>query len=498
MCIRDRRTARGGALNARLLFPPADLTALGAREATASVRLPLTFSSGGLPFPASDGPLAGQIRWSGELAPLWNFLPLADRRLTGTGSLNAELAGTLAHPRLTGQLNVNGAQYDDLVLGVMLTGITASIQMDKAASATGTTPERGLLGDLGLARLMFRAGDGMGGTLAVDGTFNPATLAVDAKGSVDRLKPLRRQDLRISLSGDASVTGSVTDPAVLAAITVNQGELQLTDLPGGSIPTLPISNASTPAVAGPAAPLGSLNVTITVPNRFFVRGHGLDSEWKGSLHIEGSLDAPSIVGSLTAVRGSFELLNKNFSLAQGSIVFDGGQPINPLLNIVMSYSAPNIVADATVGGTAAHPKLTLSSQPAMPQDEIIAQVMFGQSASKLSRLETLQLAGAAAALAGFGNGGGGVLDLARKTLGVDVLRFNSSNASGSSGDAGLGGSTLEVGKYVTDKVYVGVNQGMDADSTGVVVEIDLTQHISLEARSDAKRTEAGVQWTYDY
>ena len=35
----------------------------------------------------------------------------------------------------------------------------------------------------------------------------------------------------------------------------------------------------------------------------------------------------------------------------------------------------------------------------MPQDEISAQVMFGRSAGKLGRLETLQLAGAAAALA---------------------------------------------------------------------------------------------------
>lgn len=489
-------TAQGGALNARLLFPPADLAALGASEASASLRLPLIFTNGGLPRPAPNRALAGQLRWTGELAPLWNFLPLADRRLTGTGSLHADLAGTMDHPRLTGQLNINGAIYDDLVLGLQLSGITASVQLDKA-SGTSTATTRGPLADLGLARLTLRAGDGLGGTLALNGTLNPVTLAVDATGSVNNLKPLRRQDLRMSLSGDASVTGSVTDPAIRAAITVNQGELQLTDLPGGSIPTLPISNAAAPVTSsGPTAPMGSLDITITVPNRFFVRGHGLDSEWKGSLHIQGSLDAPSIVGSLNAVRGSIDLLNKNFSLAQGNIVFDGGQPINPLLNIIMSYTAPNIVAEATVGGTASHPKLTLSSQPSMPQDEIIAQVMFGESASKLGRLETLQLAGAAAALAGFGNGGGGVLDMARNTLGVDVLRFNSSNAASNAG--GIGGTSLEVGKYVTDKVYVGVNQGIDADSTGVLVEIDLTQHINLEARSDTKRTEVGVQWTYDY
>lgn len=160
----------------------------------------------------------------------------------------------------------------------------------------------------------------------------------------------------------------------------------------------------------------------------------------------------------------------------------------------MTYTAANFQADVNIGGTASHPQVNLSSKPAMPQDEIIAQVMFGRSAGKLGRLETLQLAGAAAALAGFGDGGGGVFDLARKSLGVDVLRLGSSDND----DGTLGGSTLEVGKYVSDKVYVGISQGLDADSTGAVVDVDLTRHITLEARTGSTKSEVGVEWSYDY
>lgn len=87
-----------------------------------------------------------------------------------------------------------------------------------------------------------------------------------------------------------------------------------------------------------------------------------------------------------------------------------------------------------------------------------------------------------------------MFDLARKSLGVDVLRLGSSN----DGESGLGGSTLEVGKYVNDRVYVGVSQGLDASGTGAVVDVNLTRHTSLEARTDSTKSEVGVEWSYDY
>ncbi|MDE8731249.1 translocation/assembly module TamB domain-containing protein, partial [Desulfovibrio desulfuricans] len=106
-------------------------------------------------------------------------------------------------------------------------------------------------------------------------------------------------------------------------------------------------------------------------------------------------------------------------------------------------------------------QLILSSDPEMPRDEILAQILFGKSASELGRFENLRLAAAVAQLAGFGSGsGGGVLDSARQALGVDVLRFNSgasgTNGTGQSGQGGEGmaaGSSEEMGKYLTEDIY---------------------------------------------
>ena len=53
-------------------------------------------------------------------------------------------------------------------------------------------------------------------------------------------------------------------------------------------------------------------------------------------------------------------------------------------------------------------------------------------------------------------------------------------------------------KYIHDKVYVGIEQGMKSDSTGALVEIELTPEISLEAKTNSDRTEAAIQWQHNY
>lgn len=79
----------------------------------------------------------------------------------------------------------------------------------------------------------------MGGTLTLNGTLDPVTWPLKPGGGMDNLKPLRRQDLRINLSGDATVTGTVAAPDVKASITVNQGELALKELPAAPSPCCP-------------------------------------------------------------------------------------------------------------------------------------------------------------------------------------------------------------------------------------------------------------------
>lgn len=477
-------------LEAKLEVPFTSLALLGARQGQASLRLPLEYTGNGL-RPARNRNMKASIRWDGVVSPLWSYLPIADRRMSGGIHLAADLSGTLAKPQINADLEVSNAAFEDLALGVLLRNINA-----RASYTNRNTADK--KDSTHKASLSASGGDGLGGTFKVEGDLNLAARTVHATLNLDKLKPLRRQDLRIDLSGDGLVMGTLQAPFINANITVNEGELSLANLPSsGGIRELPISEGDEVEATPPR---GILSARIVIPRRFYVRGRGLESEWKGNLHIGGPLNAPGILGSIDVVRGDFNLLNRDFTFSKGSIQFTGSTKIDPSLDIVMSYKASAIVAEAIVGGTTSRPTFKLTSQPSLPQDEIISQIMFGKYAQNLGRFEAIQLAGGVAALAGIGEGGLGVLSTTRKALGVDMLRLNSSSDSDTdqNEEESLSGTTLEMGKYVTDKIYVGVEQGMKSDTTGALVEIELTPEISLEAKTNSERTEAAVQWQHNY
>ena len=298
---------------------------------------------------------------------------------------------------------------------------------------------------------------------------------------------------------------------------MNQGQYQIVRSFGTSIPLLHVVDAGqdeeTEKASSGAGP--TLDVTVEIPNRFFVRGKGLESEWKGDLHVQGAASDPAITGNISSIRGQFGLLGKEFTLSRGVVEFSGATPPDPLLNILVAYNASNITAEAIISGTASSPSLTLTSEPPLPQDEVVAQVLFGKSASSLGRLEALQLAAELATLSGFGSEGFGILGEVRDTLGVDVLRFGSMDgprrqshnnvgllqAPGQDNGPGTGEDaipSLEVGKYVMDNVYVGLEQGMTGDASGVRVEIELSPRLNLEGVSTPQGSEIGLNWKKDY
>lgn len=508
LAIRGKvETGRNGSVLSAVLTA----SGLDARRAEGALQLPLSFSSDGVPAPALSRPLHGELHWDGPLAPLWRFVPLADRRLNGQGALDVAVSGSLDVPKVQARARVRDGRYDDLAVGLMLD----DIELDADVQPFGSSA------------LSLKAGDGRGGTLSLQGTIGSFKdgMPLDARGRLVDLKPLRRNDLRIRLSGDVNVAGPAPAPHVQADITVSEGELLLTQLPGGGITVLDVVNADTlsgqAALTSPASPdsetavplaTGKLDVTVTVPNRFFVRGHGIESEWKGRLAVTGPFDAPSVVGDLRSVRGSIALLGKDFRLTKGVVSFEGG--VMPFLDVVVTYVSSALTAEVTISGPAEHPSLHLSSQPNLPQDEIVAQVLFGRSSSGLSKLQALQAAAALSSLAGFGSGGQGLLDLTRGFLGVDVLRFGSAEGpqtaqkrsdpfAGPSGTADGNGDdeaapTLEVGKYVLDNVYVGLEQGIGPDTGGVRVEVELGPHTNLEAKTTDRASEVGVNWKWDY
>ena len=160
-----------------------------------------------------------------------------------------------------------------------------------------------------------------------------------------------------------------------------------------------------------------LDLTISAPSRIFVRGRGIDAELGGSLTVRGTATDPVVSGGFEMRRGRLNILNKRLDFTSGEISFGGS--LTPTLNLEATNTTGSTTITITVAGVANDPSITFSSSPALPQDEILAQLIFGQSMSKLSALQIAQLADAASQLAGGRSTS--LFQALRSNLGVDDL-----------------------------------------------------------------------------
>jgi translocation and assembly module TamB len=236
----------------------------------------------------------------------------------------------------------------------------------------------------------------------------------------------------------------------------------------------------------------ALDIAVRMPNRVYVTGQGLDSEWGGDLQVGGTAAAPRINGTIDIRRGTIEVIGRTLTIRTGQIRFAGGRRINPLIDILAAYETSDAEARIGLRGPADDPQFVLESTPPRPRDEVLSLILFDKRTGELTTLETVQLARALAALTGVGGGTQtGILDTVRQATGLDVLRF------GQGGEGG--GPGVEAGTYLGDDIYVGVEQGIDAGDGGVSVEVDLGAGFRVESK--ARRSgagEVGVLWRRDY
>jgi autotransporter translocation and assembly factor TamB len=83
-------------------------------------------------------------------------------------------------------------------------------------------------------------------------------------------------------------------------------------------------------------------------------------------------------------------------------------------------------------------------------------------------------------------------------VGLDTLDLRSTETTDESGETNQQ-TSARVGKYVTDKVYLEVEQNVTDGGSKARVQVDLTPNLSVGSTvNDQSQTGVGVQWRYDY
>ena len=164
-----------------------------------------------------------------------------------------------------------------------------------------------------------------------------------------------------------------------------------------------------------------------------------------------------------------------------------------MIDLAATAKTVDVSVTVDLKGPAADPKLTLSSDPNLPQDEILSRLLFGTGVARITPVQGLRLAAAVQQLQG-GGVVSDVLSTVRKKTGLDTLDVQG-------GDTGAEGaeSTARAGKYLSDNVYVEVERGVSEGTGKARVQVELTPNLSVGTTvNDQSQTGVGVQWKYDY
>lgn len=466
------------------------MTGLTAQPVVAEAELPvaLRLAPFDLELPPNGG-ISGSLDLDVQLARIAAIVGLDDQRLEGLLTGDLKLAGTFAEPEIAGDIRLADGVYENGTTGTVLDQIVAEI---------------GVQGDeIQIER--FTATDGGEGRLAIEGGAvrqdDGATL-LGAALNLERATLVRRDDAAGTISGTIDLDGDLTERIdVLGRLTVDRAEVSIAGNPGPRVATLEVEEVGRGAPppeeqdGGPSAPIAvGLDIAIDIPGRVFVRGRGLESEWQGELAVNGTAEAPQLIGHLEISRGRFDFVDKRFTIDRGRIDFSGEVPPTPMLDLEASSQGRNIKGIISLTGPATDPKLTLRSEPPLPDDEVLAQLLFDKPANELGPGDAIALAQTASALRG-GGGGLDVLGRTRSVLGVDTLDVTS----------GDNPSDVDVsaGKYLTDDVYLEVESGTAQNSGRASVEIDVlpdvVPNLNVELETTAEgRGGVGFNWQMDY
>ena len=95
------------------------------------------------------------------------------------------------------------------------------------------------------------------------------------------------------------------------------------------------------------------------------------------MHIGGTANAPSVVGKLQVVRGTFSFSGRRLDLADTSTIQFNGPLLDPDLNISADTTVEGVTATSISAATPTHPQITFTSTPTLPQDEVLSRLLFG-------------------------------------------------------------------------------------------------------------------------
>ncbi len=417
---------------------------------------------------------------------------LDPQRLDGDARFDLSLNGAPSLSNISGDVSINGARLTAPALSMALAETRGGVRFDNGQAVVDMTAQVEPAG----GQITIR------GPVSLEGQMN-ADLAATLRAIT--LRDAALYETRVD--GGLAVQGPLRGGAKISG-TLNLGptEIQVPSSGVSTLGTLPEvthigapyavrqtlaragigTKASSPGTSNSNAIAFPLDVRINAPARVFIRGRGLDAELGGQLTLGGTTQEIIPTGQFDLIRGRLDILQQRFELSEGRAVLQGA--FAPYIYLVAKTKArTGTEISIIVEGPAETPEVRFASVPDLPQDEVLAQLIFGRNLSEISPLQAVQLASAVATLAG--RGGTGLMDTLRQDIGLDDLDLITDED---------GNAALRAGAYLSENIYTDVVINADGE-TEINLNLDITSDVTAKGAVGSNgETSIGIFFERDY
>jgi len=303
--------------------------------------------------------------------------------LSGSGRVAVRVGGTFASPNIMGTATVENASLALLVADERLTatGINGTVRFNADQASI-----EGLTGRLGGGRFTATGG-------AVLAGFRPARFRVLL--TADNVSVPFPEDFRTTADARLEVRGTLEAQIVEGVVDVRRAEytedVDLADL----LDRRPDVTISEGGGGGGGGLGGSTTLDLAIQGRdaLVLRNNLGDLTGSLNLQVRGPVDDPVISGRVTATRGQLNFRNERFEIQRAIVDLPPRREADPLLNIQTEADIRGYRVRVGINGPLSQPVTTLSSDPSLPQADVVSLITTGNLAQGEQSFSTLAQTG---------------------------------------------------------------------------------------------------------
>lgn len=427
-----------------------------------------------------DRALSAELTAEGELEALFDFINIGTQKAEGLATTHLFLSSSLSAPSLQGTFHLANGTYQNYAIGTRLKNIDAEIEAERGSLVIKALTAEGK----------------KGGIIEATGSMQLSPklhMPFEIQGKLKDIQFLNFDYLSSSFTGDLTLEGTTEAALLKGQVEATNVDVSLSEEIPAKIPELDINYVNRP-VHLQGAKLSSqtfypfnYDVKIETKDRVFIKGRGLDSLWKGDLHLLGHNAEVSAEGRLSLVKGDYIFAGKKFSLQEGEITFVDKPTPQAFIKIGGMLQLSDVQVMVSVQGPLESPTFTMHSIPHMPTSALLSRILFNKDISEITAVEALQLANVLVSMTG--TTGPDVLENIRRSIGVDRLTIV--------GKEGSDEISLQIGWYLTHGVTVSLSQS--ATSSDVTIEVDLKHGFIFQAETqNQEEGKFSLKWNKNY